>query len=173
VNEKPDSPETQNEDRPSRQSFSRDLADSAQQVWLAGLGALSRAQTEGSKFFETLATEGARVQKTTQAYTRDQTRHAQKQAGPWAEGARKRTQAAMGKLEGAFDERVKRTMKRMDMPSHADLRELSARIDALSHELHAMRSVARKGAAPSDPPRTTGTRKSTRAAADAREPAAG
>ena len=34
--------------------FSRKLSDSAQQVWLAGLGALGRAQAEGSRFFDGL-----------------------------------------------------------------------------------------------------------------------
>jgi len=34
--------------------FSRKLSDSAQQVWLAGLGALGRAQAEGGRFFDGL-----------------------------------------------------------------------------------------------------------------------
>ncbi|MFH7456750.1 phasin family protein, partial [Pseudomonas syringae group genomosp. 7] len=38
--------------------FSRKLSDSAQQVWLAGLGALGRAQAEGSRFFDGLVKEG-------------------------------------------------------------------------------------------------------------------
>src|SRR4051794_29367314 len=37
---------------------SRKLSDSAQQVWLAGLGALGRAQAEGSRFFDGLVKEG-------------------------------------------------------------------------------------------------------------------
>ena len=38
------------------------VADSVQQVWLAGLGALGRAQSEGSRLFEALAGEGREVQ---------------------------------------------------------------------------------------------------------------
>ncbi len=37
--------------------FSRKLSDSAQQVWLAGLGALG-VQAEGSRFFDGLVKEG-------------------------------------------------------------------------------------------------------------------
>ena len=36
----------------------REMGDNAHQVWLAGIGALSRAQSEGSRFFEQLAEEG-------------------------------------------------------------------------------------------------------------------
>ena len=43
------------------------VKDSAQQIWLAGMGAFSRAQAEGTKVFETLVKEGASLQKKTQA----------------------------------------------------------------------------------------------------------
>lgn len=36
--------------------FSQSVRDSAQQIWLAGLGAFSKAQQEGGKLFETLLT---------------------------------------------------------------------------------------------------------------------
>ena len=35
-------------------SFTDAVKDSAQQIWLAGLGAFAKAQEEGSKAFETL-----------------------------------------------------------------------------------------------------------------------
>ena len=34
------------------------VKDSAQQIWLAGLGAFSKAQAEGGKVFETLVKDG-------------------------------------------------------------------------------------------------------------------
>ena len=43
------------------------VKDSAQQIWLAGMGAFSRAQAEGTKVFETLVKEGASLQKKTKA----------------------------------------------------------------------------------------------------------
>jgi poly(hydroxyalkanoate) granule-associated protein len=60
------------------------------------------------------------------------------------EAARKRTNAAMGKIEQAFDERIARAMKRMNMPSHKDVQDLSARIDALAKELRAARGTTGK-----------------------------
>jgi len=132
----------------SGQRFSRGVMDSAQQIWLAGLGALSRTQQEGGKFFDALVEEGVRIQEKTHAYTQDQMKQARDQATPWMEAARKRTNAAMGKLEQAFDERIARAAKRMNMPNQSDIQELSARIDALAQELRAGRASAAK-------PRTT------------------
>jgi len=132
----------------SGQRFSRGVMDSAQQIWLAGLGALSRTQQEGGKFFDALVEEGVRIQEKTHAYTQEQVKQARDQTAPWTETARKRTNAAMSKIEQAFDERLAHAMKRMNMPSHQDVQDLSARIDALAQELRASRASSAKPRAP-------------------------
>ena len=43
------------------------VKDSAQQIWLAGLGAFSKAQEEGGKVFDALVKEGVSLQRKTQA----------------------------------------------------------------------------------------------------------
>ena len=45
------------------------VKDSAQQIWLAGMGAFSKAQEEGGKVFETLVKEGMSLQKNCLLYT--------------------------------------------------------------------------------------------------------
>ena len=144
MNDKADPFKAAKEAATSGQRFSRGMMDSAQQIWLAGLGALSRTQQEGGKFFDALVEEGVRIQEKTHAYTQEQLKQAHDQATPWMEAARKRTNAAMGKLEQAFDERIARAMKRMNMSDHSDIQELSARIDALAQELRASRTAAAK-----------------------------
>ena len=47
------------------------VKDSAQQIWLAGMGAFSKAQEEGTKVFETLVKEGLSLQKKTQGLAED------------------------------------------------------------------------------------------------------
>ena len=42
------------------------VKESAQQIWLAGLGAFSKAQAEGGKVFEALVKEGVNMQRKTQ-----------------------------------------------------------------------------------------------------------
>lgn len=143
MNDKPDPFQAAREAATSGQRFSRGLADSAQQIWLAGLGALSRTQQEGGKFFDALVEEGVRIQEKTHAYNEEQIKQGRQQSTAWVEQARQRTNAAMGKLEKAFDERIARAMKRMQMPSHEDIQELSARIDALTREVHTARKSAK------------------------------
>lgn len=151
MNDKPDPFKTARDAATSGQRFSRGIADSAQQIWLAGLGALSRTQQEGGKFFDALVEEGVRIQEKTHAFAQEQVQQVREQAEPWVEEARMRTNAAVGKLEKAFDERIARTMKRMRMPSQSDIQELSERIEALAREVRATR-------APSAKPRTTAKR---------------
>jgi hypothetical protein len=43
------------------------VKDSAQQIWLAGLGAFAKAQEEGTKVFEALVKEGIGMQRKSQA----------------------------------------------------------------------------------------------------------
>ena len=43
------------------------VKDSAQQIWLAGMGAFAKAQAEGGKVFEALVKEGVSLQRKTQA----------------------------------------------------------------------------------------------------------
>ncbi|MGH8124481.1 MAG: phasin family protein [Rhodanobacteraceae bacterium] len=144
MNDEPDPFKAAKEAATSGQRFSRGMMDSAQQIWLAGLGALSRTQQEGGKFFDALVEEGVRIQEKTHAYGQEQAEQAHEQSMPWMDVARKRTNAAMGKLEQAFDERIARAMKRMNMPSQTDIQELSARIDALTREVRAGRVPAGK-----------------------------
>lgn len=47
------------------EQLSKRLGESAQQVWLAGVGAFERAQAEGTKLFETLVKEGLSLEQIT------------------------------------------------------------------------------------------------------------
>ena len=72
----------------------RDLAvkvrESANQIWLAGLGAFSKAQQEGAKMFEALVAEGEKVQE------RTKTAADERVAGDERQGDRDLEQARQG-----------------------------------------------------------------------------
>ena len=56
-----------NDDAPDpAHELPRMARESAQQVWLAGLGAFAKAQQEGGKVFEALVREGQALQRKTQ-----------------------------------------------------------------------------------------------------------
>ena len=109
------------------QDMSQRMKDSAQHIWLAGLGAFAKAQEEGSKVFENLGKEGSHLQQTTQQAQAKMTEAAEK-VGQMASGQ-------MDKLETIFEERVAKALKSMGLPSAEDVAALQARVEQLEKQL--------------------------------------
>ena len=109
------------------QDISQRMKDSAQHIWLAGLGAFAKAQEEGTKVFENLVKEGSHLQQTTQQAQAKMTEAAEK-VGQMASGQ-------MDKLETIFEERVAKALKSMGLPNAQDLADLKARVEQLEKQL--------------------------------------
>jgi poly(hydroxyalkanoate) granule-associated protein len=107
------------------------IKDSAQQIWLAGLGAFAKAQQEGSKVFEALVKEGVGMQKKTQAAAEESISQAQSRLAGMATEIGARASGQWGKLENIFEERVARALEKLGVPSAAEVAALRARIDEL------------------------------------------
>lgn len=123
------------------------IRESAQQIWLAGLGAFSRAQDEGGKVFETLVREGRNIQRRTRSRTDERMGHVGERLGKAAGSWSKQATQSWDRLEQAFEDRVSRTLARLGVPTHHDLSELVERIDALGEAIESMkRSGARRAA---------------------------
>jgi poly(hydroxyalkanoate) granule-associated protein len=121
-------------------SDARDLAktvlDSSRQIWLAGLGAFSRAQAEGTKVFEALVRQGEEVETRTRQAASDTATAARAAAQA---KAREMQQAAGGtwdKLEKVFEDRVARALSRLGVHTQADVERLTARVDALAEAVN-------------------------------------
>ncbi|MCX7659467.1 MULTISPECIES: phasin family protein [Caldimonas] len=108
------------------------VRESAQQIWLAGLGAFSKAQAEGSKVFEALVKEGVSLQRKTQAVAEDTIGQMTGKMSAMAGEITDRAGQHWDKLEAIFEERVARALNKLGVPSHKDVQALIARIDALS-----------------------------------------
>ncbi|KQO02522.1 MULTISPECIES: phasin family protein [Stenotrophomonas] len=127
----------------------RTLAGSAQQVWLAGLGALSRAQAEGSRLFESLVKEGESMEaRSRQDSTRGETLRDSVEST--LEQARERAAGTWDRVEKSFEDRVQRVLRRMDIPSRSDIEALNARLDALNHRLNRAEANATPRQAPEE-----------------------
>lgn len=101
------------------------VKDSAQQVWLAGLGAYAVAEEEGGKVLETLVKEGEIVQARALKLTDEKIAIlADKAATTW------------GRLEHVFDDGMARTLSRLGVPSKRDINLLSKRVVELSAVVH-------------------------------------
>jgi len=129
------------------------IKDSAQQIWLAGLGAFAKAQQEGAKVFEALVKEGVGMQKKTQAAAEETLAQAQSRLAGLAGGLGTRATGQWGKLENIFEERVARALEKLGVPQAAEVEALKARIEALEIQLNGEASPSAAKA-----PRKRGTR---------------
>jgi poly(hydroxyalkanoate) granule-associated protein len=123
----------------------------AQQIWLAGLGAFSKAQQDGAKAFEKLVHDGISMQRQAQSTAEEKLAEATKRASQAAQQLNERASGQWDRLEGLFEERVAKALHRMGMPSIHDLQTLQARIDALEAKLHAGPKTAPQKAAAKTP----------------------
>jgi poly(hydroxyalkanoate) granule-associated protein len=111
------------------------IKDSAQQIWLAGLGAFAKMQEEGSKAFEALVKDGAGIQKKTQQAAEETLAQAQARMASLAGDFGTKAAGGWGKLENIFEERVARALTKLGMPSAAEVAALQARIEMLEAQL--------------------------------------
>ena len=113
------------------------VRDSAEKIWLAGMGAFAKAQAEGKQVFDSLVKDGAVLQKKTQSVAEDTFGEVSGRMSSMAEGVQSKAGQHWDKLETIFEDRTARAMKKMGMPTATDIEALNARIDALSAKLDA------------------------------------
>jgi poly(hydroxyalkanoate) granule-associated protein len=122
------------------------VKDSAQQIWLAGMGAFSKAQAEGGKVFEALMKEGAALQKKTQGLAEERISAVTSKMTSVAGGVTDKAGAQWDKLESIFEARVAKALNKMGVPSRKDIDALIKRIDELSAKTGAPKKTARPAA---------------------------
>lgn len=121
-------------------SVYEELRTSAHKIWLAGLGAMSAAEQEGSKFFRQLVERGEEFEtKGRERFEEARTR------------ASERLENVSGKISGTLEEQVSKALKRMGVPSRPEIEALSEKIDHLAGRVEAL--------AKKSPPKTSAARK--------------
>jgi len=131
----------------SNAQLSSTVKDSAQQIWLAGLGAFSKAQEEGGRVFEALVKEGLTIQRKTQAVAEEKITEATSRVTTMASDIGSKAQGQWDKLENIFEDRVAKALSKLGVPSARDLQALSARVDALAKGTRAAPAKAAAAAA--------------------------
>lgn len=125
-------------DKKSGPQLSGAVKESAQQIWLAGLGAFSKAQEEGGKVFETLVKEGLSIQRKTQAVAEEKISVATNKMANMASDIQSKAGNQWDKLENIFEERVAKALNKLGVPSAKDVDALIARIDELNRNVQQM-----------------------------------
>ena len=132
--------------------FSETVKDSAQQIWLAGLGAFSKAQQEGGKVFETLVKEGSAMQRKTQSVAEEKIAEASSKWSSVTSDIQAKAGTQWDKLEGIFEARVAKALTNLRVASADEVAALRAQVDALSKKLHrSTQSAAAKARDEADP----------------------
>ena len=116
----------------SDSQFAKELKKSAHQIWLAGLGAFSRAEEEGGKVFDALVKAGEEIEVRTKSEVKSVVEERVKAAGTKVDEVKTMANDTWDKLERVFDDRVSRALGRLGVPTKDDIESLTGRIEALN-----------------------------------------
>ena len=116
---------------------------SARQAWLAGVGAWTRAQSEGSKLFDGLVRDGMAAEREGSRFA-----GARETVDRGAEDVRGFATHTWDRLGQVVEDTVQRSLARLGVPSREDVEALERRIDALEAELREARAASAAPAAP-------------------------
>lgn len=139
------------------------VRESAQQIWLAGLGAFAKAEAEGMKTFEKLVKDGKSLQARTARVAGEKVAEAAaKASGTW------------DKLEQVFEDRVARSLNSLGVPSKKDIDSLAKRVAELTAAVQVKERAAAKPrvARTTTPTKVVKTTKASRTARAKKAPVA-
>ena len=125
------------------QPTGKQVMESAQQIWLAGLGAFSKAQNEGKKVFDTLVKQGEQIEQCTRHVAEATIETAREQATKTIEMAT----GKFDKLEQVFETRVHSSLNRLGVLTSKDVEALSKQVGDLSESVRALLAQEKRGAA--------------------------
>ena len=117
------------------EQIKRTISGSAQQIWMAGVGALNRAQEEGTKLFEALVKEGMNLESRTRKMAGGKVEAVRDAVGEKVGAVRGRASDTWDRLEKVFEERVQRALTRLGVPGRDEIAALIDRVDELNREL--------------------------------------
>ena len=127
---------------PHPAAFNDTVKESAQQIWLAGLGAFAKAQQEGGKVFETLVNDGLTMQRKAQTTAEEKIAEATQKMTTMASQLSAQASQLGGKASGSwdrletiFEDRVAKALTRLGLPTAAELQALAQRVEALEQAL--------------------------------------
>jgi poly(hydroxyalkanoate) granule-associated protein len=120
------------------------VKESAQQIWLAGMGAFSKAQEEGTKVFEALVKEGVTLQKKTQGLAEDKLGEVTGKMSAMADTVTAKAGQNWDKLEAIFEQRTAKAMSKLGVPTAKDVDALIKRVDDLAAKVAKMSGAAVK-----------------------------
>ena len=127
---------TADKDGGKGKDMSQAVLDSSRHIWLAGLGAFSRAQAEGMKVFETLVKQGEVLETKTRRAAADTAAAAKGAAKAKVSEVKQGVGGTWDKLEQVFEDRVARALSKLGVHTQSDVERLTERVDVLSEAVN-------------------------------------
>jgi poly(hydroxyalkanoate) granule-associated protein len=149
--------------------LSRSIVESAQHIWLAGVGAFGRAQEEGTRMFEALVKEGMNIEKSTRHIAGDRVEAVRDAMEERVGNVRDRASDTWDRLEKVFEQRVQRALTQLGVPGSKELQDLIARVNELNAQLRTLAGVPSQSKPAG---KKTATKKAPAKKAVAKKPAA-
>ena len=122
------------------------LVGSANEIWLAGLGAFAKAQSEGKKIYDKLIDEGKDFEKLFKSVPQKAVKDVKSSVSSTVSSAKKRAADSWDKLEDVFESRVEKSLKSLGVPTNNELGELMDRIEGLTKEVSKLAKGSKKPA---------------------------
>lgn len=151
-------------------ALAQSIKESAQQIWLAGMGAFAKAQAGGAQTFDKLIQDGLSLQKKTQGLAEEKISEVTGKMTAMAGEVSARAGQHWDKLESIFEQRTAKAMARLGVPSAKDLAALNERLDQLAAEvgrLGGKKAAAKKAPARKAPAKKASAKRAPRKAAAA------
>ncbi|HSX62978.1 MAG TPA: phasin family protein [Tahibacter sp.] len=133
-------------------NLGKSIMDSAQQIWLAGLGAFAKAQEEGTRLFDSLVREGVSLEQKTRKLAMGKADEVRGAVESSVSQVKERTQETWDKLEKVFEERVSRSLGKLGVPGRKELNEIAERVEELSREIRKLNPKPARAAKPAAAP---------------------
>ena len=122
-------------DKPTASTDTPNSPASPHQIWLAGLGAMAKAQEQGSKAIEALVNDGLAFQRKSQAEAQQRLHEATERLSHLASDFGQQATVRVDRLEHLFEDRVAKALQRLGMPTLYDLQALTERVAQLEAQL--------------------------------------
>ena len=119
----------------SQKKMYDDMRDSAHKIWLAGLGALAKAEEEGTKVFQNLVEAGEKFE----ARGKKRFTLVKGKVQEAAEAAEKE----FGKLGETLDDKVANAVQKLGVPSRDEIQRLTKRVEELTAKVDKIKLAPR------------------------------
>jgi poly(hydroxyalkanoate) granule-associated protein len=126
------------------------VIENAQHVWLAGMGAVARAQKDGPAAFQEAVAEGlqllTRSRTTAEKMIRDVFESAQGSVQTRLGSARDQASETWDNLEALFQSRVQKALQQIGVPNASEIRLLTKRVAELNDNVKALSAKSARSA---------------------------